>query len=110
MAKKNILDKLAEEVDKIKTTVKSKTIKTEKKTTSKKEEKATKKSVPEKISSTEQEEDSSPMGKLLSENPIEIPELGDTLEGNVQSCSFRFGSNRNRNRSGKRIPRRNGAF
>lgn len=87
MAKKNILDKLAEEVDKIKTTVKSKTVKAEKKTVSKKEEKVTKKATIKKVVATEQEEDSSPMGKLLSENPIEIPELGDTLEGIVIEAS-----------------------
>lgn len=87
MAKKNILDKLAEEVDKIKTTTKPKTVKAEKKTVTHKEEKAEKKTTVKKTATTEQEEDSSPMGKLLSENPIEIPEVGSIMEGTVIEAS-----------------------
>ncbi|MCK9379375.1 MAG: S1 RNA-binding domain-containing protein [Candidatus Moranbacteria bacterium] len=87
MAKKNILDKLAEEVDKIKTTIKPKAVKAEKKTVTNKEEKAEKKTTVKKTATTEQEEDSSPMGKLLSENPIEIPEVGSIMEGTVIEAS-----------------------
>ncbi|MFC1622828.1 30S ribosomal protein S1 [Patescibacteria group bacterium] len=53
----NILDKIADEVDKIKASSKKTTVVTE--------------------------EDNSVMGKLLEENPIELPELGTVIEANV---------------------------
>ncbi len=84
MAKKNILDKLAEEVDKIKTTTKPKASKEEKE---QEEKKPAKKSISSKKAEDVEAEDLSPMGKLLAENPIEIPELGDTLEGIVIEAS-----------------------
>lgn len=57
--KGTIFDKLVEEVDKIDT---SKAVKEE---------------------AIVPEEDNSPMGKLLSQNPIEIPKVGDVLEGTI---------------------------
>lgn len=74
-------------MDKIKTTIKPKAVKAEKKTVTNKEEKAEKKTTVKKTATTEQEEDSSPMGKLLSENPIEIPEVGSIMEGTVIEAS-----------------------
>lgn len=71
----NILDKLAEEVDKIKDSVVG--------AVSTKEEK--KPAAKTKKSQVEEEDDKSdsPMGKLLADNPIEIPEVGDIIEGIV---------------------------
>lgn len=65
--KKSILDKLAEEVDKIGDA--------DKKSEKKKPTKAVKAS---KIT-----EDASPMGKLLSKHPVNIPQVGDVLEGSI---------------------------
>lgn len=67
--KKDILDKLAEEVDKIKDEGEN-VVKKIKKTILK-----------------EEVEDSSAMGMLLQENPIEIPEVGDVIEGTVVHIS-----------------------
>lgn len=64
--KKNILDKLAEEVDKIKEDVESL---------------VTRKAPKE--DPKEVEEDLSPMAALLEENPVKIPQIGDVLEGTV---------------------------
>lgn len=65
---KNILDKLAEEVDKIKENIGSE------------EPKKTKKSAPKAAKS---EDVSSPMEDLLAKNPVKIPQIGDVLEGMV---------------------------
>lgn len=65
--KKNILDKLAEEVDKIKEAVVSEPVKAKKTPAVKAVE----------------ENDLSPMAVLLEENPVKIPQLGDVLEGVV---------------------------
>ncbi|MDD5397057.1 MAG: S1 RNA-binding domain-containing protein [Candidatus Moranbacteria bacterium] len=65
--KKDILDKLAEEVDKIK-------------------EEEVVVSAPKKVkkaAATEEETDLSPMAVLLEENPMKIPQVGDVLEGIV---------------------------
>jgi small subunit ribosomal protein S1 len=58
--KGTIFDKLVEEVDKIKSSDVTSTSKT-----------------------TEPEEDNSAMGKLLTANPIQIPKVGDVLEGTL---------------------------
>jgi len=72
MSKHNILDKLAEEVDKIKEDIKEEFgVSTPKK--------AKKKAKKE----DESEKDLSPMAVLLEENPIKIPQIGDVLEGTV---------------------------
>jgi small subunit ribosomal protein S1 len=65
--KKDILDKLAEEVDKIKEDIGISPLKKAKKLS----EKAMKKT------------DTSLMGALLDKNPVEIPKIGDVLEGTV---------------------------
>ena len=66
--KKDILDKLAEEVDKIKEeTVVAKPAAVKKITAAK----------------VEEEKDLSPMAILLEENPVKIPQIGDVLEGKV---------------------------
>jgi small subunit ribosomal protein S1 len=65
--KKDILDKLAEEVDKIK-------------------EEEVVVAAPKKVkkaAATEEETDLSPMAVLLEENPMKIPQVGDVLEGIV---------------------------
>lgn len=62
-AKKNILDQLGDEVDKVK---KSKTLA---------------------IKDTSLDEDNSAMGKLLQDDPIELPEIGDVLKGMVIDVS-----------------------
>ena len=65
--KRDILDKLAEEVDKIQEeTAPAKVGKTKKP-----------------VLDLENEEELSPMGALLEENPIKIPQVGDVLEGRV---------------------------
>ena len=74
----NILDKLAEEVDKIKDTVVE--------AVSGKEEKkpAAKTAKTKKIKTDkEEEEKKSEMGKLLEKNPVEIPKIGDVISGTV---------------------------
>ncbi len=76
--KKSILDKLAEEVDKISEKITGKA--------GEKEVKAEKK--PVKVSSgTAEEKNKSPMGKLLEENEIQIPRVGDVIEGAVIDIS-----------------------
>jgi len=65
--KTDILDKLAEEVDKIKDEVVVAAPEKAKKTVIKEEE----------------EKDMSPMAVLLEENPVKIPQIGDVLEGVV---------------------------
>jgi small subunit ribosomal protein S1 len=65
--KKDILDKLAEEVDKIKEAVGVSEPKKAKKTAIK----------------TSPEDSTSPMGALLEGNPVKIPQVGDVLEGAV---------------------------
>jgi small subunit ribosomal protein S1 len=65
---KNILDKLAEEVDKIKEDFGVSAPKKAKKTVTAK---------------TEKKDGLSPMEALLEENPIKIPQVGDVLEGTV---------------------------
>ena len=65
---KNILDKLAEEVDKIKEDLGVSSPKKAKKTVAAK---------------TEKKDNVSPMEALLEENPIKIPQIGDVLEGTV---------------------------
>lgn len=57
--KGTIFDKLVEEVDKIKD------------------------SVVATVTESAPEEDNSPMGKLLAQNPVQIPKVGDVLEGKV---------------------------
>lgn len=57
--KGTIFDKLVEEVDKIKD------------------------SVVATVTDSTPEEDNSPMGKLLAQNPVQIPKVGDVLEGKV---------------------------
>ena len=64
--KTNILDKLAEEVDKIK-----------------KEDAVLAPKKAKKVIAKETEEDLSPMAVLLEENPVKIPQVGDVLEGVV---------------------------
>jgi len=70
MAKKDILDQLAEEVDKI----------SESDTPIQPEVKKAKKSVKKE---NDEPVDDSPMAKLLEENPVTIPQVGDVLEGTV---------------------------
>ena len=65
---KNILDKLAEEVDKIKEDLGVSSPKKAKKTV---------------IAKTEKKDGMSPMEVLLEENPIKIPQIWDVLEGTV---------------------------
>jgi small subunit ribosomal protein S1 len=65
--KTDILDKLAEEVDKIKGTAEVSVPKKTKKAVVKQEE----------------EKDMSPMAVLLEENPVKIPQIGDVLDGIV---------------------------
>ncbi len=77
MAKKNILDKLAEEVDKISEAV----IGEEKDVLEDAADKADKKAKKDDLSSD------SPMGALLEKNPFEIPQPGDVLEGTVIEVS-----------------------
>jgi small subunit ribosomal protein S1 len=72
--KKDILDKLAEEVDKIKETAEP--IEIDKKVSKKASKKV-------KMVEKEEEKDESLMGKLLEANPIKIPGVGDVLEGRV---------------------------
>lgn len=67
----DILDKLAEEVDKIKSDDASVATKAPKKTTKIKSE------------AVVEEADMSPMAILLEENPVKIPQIGDVLEGTV---------------------------
>ncbi len=67
LKKKDILDKLAEEVDKIKENT---------------EVSAPKKAV-KKVVAQEEEDVLSPMAVLLEENPVKIPQVGDVLEGVV---------------------------
>lgn len=64
--KKDILDKLAEEVDKIKDEEVAAPTKSKKASTKVKEEEIV-----------------SPMAALLEENPVKIPQIGDVLEGEV---------------------------
>jgi small subunit ribosomal protein S1 len=77
-SKKSILDKLAEEVDKISDKISGKEV-GEKKPVSKKA----------KVSSGTQNEelDETPMGKLLAENDFNIPQVGDVVEGFVIDIS-----------------------
>jgi len=63
--KKNILDKLAEEVDKIKD-----------------EGEVVLKKIKKNITQNDPADDSA-MGKLLEKSPVEIPEIGDVIEGTV---------------------------
>lgn len=70
MAKKDILDQLAEEVDKI----------SESDTPVQPEVKKAKKSVKKDV---DEPVDDSPMAKLLEANPVTIPQVGDVLEGTV---------------------------
>ena len=67
---KNILDKLAEEVDKIKENITSVEPKKAKKPTLK-------------TTKTAKEDEVSPMEALLEKNPVKIPQVGDVLEGTV---------------------------
>jgi small subunit ribosomal protein S1 len=70
--KKNILDKLADEVDKIKDNQPAKKNPVASKKTKK---------------TDDTEDDNSLMGKLLEENPLKIPQIGDVLEGKVIDIS-----------------------
>ena len=65
--KTDILDKLAEEVDKIK----------------KEDTVAAPKKIKKSVIKEEEEKDMSPMALLLEENPVKIPQIGDVLEGIV---------------------------
>ena len=67
--KKDILDKLAEEVDKIKEDVVAEPVKAKKAPVVKVQQ--------------QEESDISPMAILLEENPVKIPQIGDVLEGVV---------------------------
>ena len=67
LKKKDILDKLAEEVDKIKEEVVTKVTKVKK----------------QPVVIAQEEADLSPMAILLEENPVKIPQIGDVLEGSV---------------------------
>ncbi|HOW60532.1 MAG TPA: S1 RNA-binding domain-containing protein [Candidatus Moranbacteria bacterium] len=71
---KNILDKLAEEVDKIKSNIASTEPKKSKKTISK-------------IAKTTKEGNVSLMESLLEKNPVKIPQIGDVLEGTVMDIT-----------------------
>lgn len=76
--KKSILDKLAEEVDKI----------SEKITGKGDEKKAEISEKPKKVSpGTADEKDNSPMGKLLQDNDIKVLQAGDVIEGAVIDIS-----------------------
>jgi small subunit ribosomal protein S1 len=75
--KKSILDKLAEEVDKISEKITAKKIPTAKSAPLKKIKKEEEKS----------EKETSVMAKLLEENEISIPQLGDVVEGKVINFS-----------------------
>lgn len=78
--KKSILDKLAEEVDKISEKITGK---------AEVETKAVKK--PAKVPrETSGKEDESPMGKLLEEHEIKIPQVGDVAEGTVIDVSSSY--------------------
>lgn len=79
--KKTILDKLAEEVDKISDVFVGEE-KEESKDVSEKTKKAPAKSAKKKVSADEAKE-LSPMEALLEEYPLEIPQIGDVLEGSV---------------------------
>jgi len=70
---KNIFDKLVEEVDKIGETSSQQNVSTE--------------PIKKAAKSAPLEEDNSPMGKLLSANPISIPQVGDVLTGTVVDIS-----------------------
>ncbi|OGI16954.1 MAG: hypothetical protein A3J63_00920 [Candidatus Moranbacteria bacterium RIFCSPHIGHO2_02_FULL_40_12b] len=74
----NILDKLAEEVDKIKDTVVEAV-------SGKEEKKPTVKTAKTKKIQTDEDEEKekSEMGKLLEKNPVEIPKIGDVISGTV---------------------------
>ena len=70
--KKNILDQLADEVDKIEDV---------------QVPESSAKSIRKDLEKNETIEDNSPMGKLLSANPLKIPQVGDVLEGTVIDIS-----------------------
>lgn len=72
----NILDKLAEEVDKIKEQAPVPEVDKKKAKKAKKE-----------ITKIDEEEDSSPMGKLLAANPMKVLQVGDVVEGTVIDVS-----------------------
>ncbi len=86
--KKSILDKLAEEVDKISEKIAGKTDEREKPTIKpvKKPARLAARQAKATAKKTE-EEDESPMGKLLAENEIKIPQAGDVVEGKVIDIS-----------------------
>lgn len=75
----NILDKLAEEVDKIKDTV----IEAVSGKEEKKAIKSTAKAKKTQADKDEEEKEQSAMGKLLEKNPVEIPKIGDVISGTV---------------------------
>ena len=75
----NILDKLAEEVDKIKDTVVEAVSGKEEKKPAAKAAKIKK----TQADKDEEEKEQSAMGKLLEKNPVEIPKVGELLEGTV---------------------------
>lgn len=75
--KKSILDKLAEEVDKISEKITGK---------AEDEKKEAKKSI-KASRGTAQAKDESPMAKLLEEHEIQIPQVGDVIEGTVIDIS-----------------------
>ncbi|HFC76612.1 MAG TPA: S1 RNA-binding domain-containing protein [Candidatus Moranbacteria bacterium] len=76
--KNDILDKLGDEVDKVKVSK----IKNEKKVVKKTTNKSSKKVLTKKEDNSD-EKDNSIMGKLLQDAPIEFPEVGDVLSGTV---------------------------
>jgi len=100
--KKNILDKLAEEVDKIEISGKKKElggkrtatrasgkVKSDKRKSGKAKKSSPKKSLPRRQAGKKAKNELS-MEELLKENPVEIPKIGDVLEGKVIEISSNY--------------------
>ena len=100
--KKNILDKLAEEVDKIEISGKKKEldgkrtatrasgkVKSDKRKNEKAKKSLPKKSLPRRQAGKKAKNELS-MEELLKENPVEIPKIGDVLEGKVIEISSNY--------------------
>ena len=100
--KKNILDKLAEEVDKIEISGKKKElggkqtaarasgkVKSDKRKNGKAKKSSPKKSLPRRQAGKKAKNELS-MEELLKENPVEIPKIGDVLEGKVIEISSNY--------------------
>lgn len=84
--KKSILDKLAEEVDKISDKLVGEVRKEAKQEETHPEE-SVKQAVPAKVGTLVGDKEESLMEELLRENPLEIPIVGDVLEGEIIDIS-----------------------